>query len=77
MTKYDMALALADAYRLPKQRLRPLMHEQAAGCGAVRRPENARLSCGRLGQLALRIRAEVQQVAFREAIRKLYHSHTC
>lgn len=51
MTKYEMAVAIAQAFNLPSNHLIPLT-EQPAGAGA-QRPQNAQLECSRLELLGL------------------------
>ncbi|XP_066572510.1 methionine adenosyltransferase 2 subunit beta isoform X2 [Amia ocellicauda] len=52
MTKYEIACAIADAFNLPSDHLRPLT-EVPTDSGALR-PQNAQLDCSRLEGLGIR-----------------------
>nr|XP_043898973.1 methionine adenosyltransferase 2 subunit beta isoform X1 [Solea senegalensis]XP_043898974.1 methionine adenosyltransferase 2 subunit beta isoform X1 [Solea senegalensis] len=53
MTKYEMAVAIAEAFNLPSNHLIPLTEQPAAA--AALRPINSRLNCSRLELLNLSI----------------------
>ncbi|XP_027886184.1 methionine adenosyltransferase 2 subunit beta isoform X1 [Xiphophorus couchianus] len=65
MTKYEMAVAMAQAFNLPSNHLVPLTEQPA---GSAPRPINSQLNCSRLEQLSLSVEPRAFSVAISECL---------